>query len=357
MMALPIPVPSERVLRAVPDHFSRHYRAFLEIEPQRDGDKQLRILDVGGRAGLTAEFFPKDDVVLVDVREDQDDVVVVEAGAPLPFEAGEFDFVVSFDVLEHVRPNEREFWLQELCRVASRAVVITVPMASPEASKAEHRVDQFYQQLAGRPHPWLVEHQEYGVPEREFVARVLTGTGLAWRHETSNPIKQWVPSMLLGFVRDYARDVLESYQSIEEFNQRFLSGDAAQPAYRSIYVVSVDGTTCVDAPSVLVGAVESPYAALEAGLLDLHKIERKLRFERDQAHIERDQARTEREQTHGECEALRAECEALRARYGEAQQEAERLKTELDAVTEQLHIVLSSRTWKAAEKLRRLVRR
>ncbi len=97
-----------------------------------------RILDAGCGEGIVAAWLaqalPEAELVGVDARADaveefrlRNPGVRAEVGDlyGLPFEPGEFDLVMAIEVLEHFeRPREA---LRELARVASGAVLLTVP--------------------------------------------------------------------------------------------------------------------------------------------------------------------------------------------------------------------------------------
>lgn len=118
------------------------------------------VLDVGGRTGLLQRFTPYEVVSLnvdgtADLRYD---------GRTIPFAANAFDAVINIDTLEHMPKAERLPFLQECLRVARRALIVAAPFGSPAHIAREKELDRLYRAAHGRPHPYLHEHLQYGLP-------------------------------------------------------------------------------------------------------------------------------------------------------------------------------------------------
>lgn len=56
---------------------------------------------------------------------EREDVVLGDCLA-LPFDAGSFDHVTMFDVIEHLLPGDDKIAIEELCRVAKTSVLFTI---------------------------------------------------------------------------------------------------------------------------------------------------------------------------------------------------------------------------------------
>ncbi len=348
-MTLPVPVPDESLLEYPLDHFSRHYRVFLAIERARRAGERFRILDVGGKAGLTERFFPADEVTVVDVLAGSD-VVTVEPGAPLPFADGSFDIVVSFDVLEHVLPDHRAHWLSEVHRVASEAVYFTVPAGHGAVTQMEERAASFYEFVAGRHHPWLSEHEELGVPSTNFVAQELDRTGYrTWERHSSNPLVSWFDVLVSGFVRDQARDVVAEPGSLRELNREFLASDEREPGYRSVFASARSDLRWLEGLRLSSG--DSFGVGIDTVMRDVHSVIVELRRRAEEARARAERAETDvarlladlREATSAvaerdsvidarvrELEATRQHCANLVEMRDSAAVERDRLGRELD---------------------------
>lgn len=127
------------------------------IETQADNSC---ILDVGGRIELLEQFLP---YRVVSINTDPTGHLV-GSGLALPFASGAFDAVVNIDTLEHLPAASRPAFLQECVRVARRCVVIAAPFGSEGHIAHEKQLDQLYQTVHGRPHPYLREHIQYVLP-------------------------------------------------------------------------------------------------------------------------------------------------------------------------------------------------
>lgn len=87
---------------------------------------------------------------------------------PLPFRDSSFDVVVSLDTFEHIPREFRQNFITELIRTAKRCVSIGFPEGSA-AEEHDAAMEQYFTRQNGAPHPYFVEHREYGVPkEGEF---------------------------------------------------------------------------------------------------------------------------------------------------------------------------------------------
>jgi SAM-dependent methyltransferase len=108
----------------------RHQRFFAltEISPA------ARVLDVGcGALGLRA-LEPALDITGVDLREVPDypgEFVRADAAEGLPFARNEFDLVYCSSVIEHVEPQRRERFAQEIRRVGRGWFVQTPAWSFP----------------------------------------------------------------------------------------------------------------------------------------------------------------------------------------------------------------------------------
>lgn len=116
-------------------------RAIHRIAPERlrEDGRPARILDIGGgRSGLASLLYPDAEVVTVDIDPSLQgqgppgarSVFVCADATRLPFEAGAFDAVTLFDVLEHVEADGAA--AAEALRVVRPGghVLVSTPLAS-----------------------------------------------------------------------------------------------------------------------------------------------------------------------------------------------------------------------------------
>jgi hypothetical protein len=212
-------VPHHKEASLYTTYFDR-YQRFRAVADLLSGLERapngLLILDVGGFDGEFAKFLPGDRV------RPWGELIRPENG-PLPFKDGSFDVVVALDVLEHVIPEERPFFLAETARVASRALVLSFPVH--EASE----VEEFVLGLTGNP--WLAEHRIFGLPRPADVEAVLDTLGL---DHTRHPNASQASWMAMHLMMHRLREDLKEKVS-EFFNRRYFELENREPAYRAIY--------------------------------------------------------------------------------------------------------------------------
>jgi SAM-dependent methyltransferase len=159
------------------DSYERHQAVRCLVAPLKDES----ILDVGGGRGQLAHYVPQVKITALNVDESGD--IRYEGGA-FPFESGEFDIVVSLDVLEHIPAGERESFVRECARVGRRAVMIAAPWGSAGHASYEARLDRLYCETHGEHHRWLHEHVVNGLPTEtdvEHYRQVLASVGFTVR--------------------------------------------------------------------------------------------------------------------------------------------------------------------------------
>jgi hypothetical protein len=122
------------------------------------------VLDVGGRPGELAALLRNCRVTALNVDEPAD---IVSSGELLPFGDDSFDIVTSLDVLEHLPGARRRGHLEELTRVARSQVIACCPLGTDAHVAAERELAEWYVSVAGRPHRFLEEHLQYGLPTEQ----------------------------------------------------------------------------------------------------------------------------------------------------------------------------------------------
>ena len=126
-----------------------------------DCEDRVCILDVGGRADLLARFLPYR-VLSVNLDGSGD---FVGSGFALPFADSSFSAVVTIDTLEHMRREKRLLFLLECVRVARHCVLVAAPFGSEGHEAYEKRLNSLYRSVHGKPHCYLSEHIQCGLPD------------------------------------------------------------------------------------------------------------------------------------------------------------------------------------------------
>jgi len=199
------------------DRYQR-FKATADLIEDLAGPQSLSILDVGSLDNAFALFLPRHRV------KPWNDLILSSAGGlPLPDQA--FDVAVALDVLEHVPPPERPFFMGELVRISRRACVFAFPIASAAS------VEEFVLRLTGSK--WLAEHKEHGLPDPGEIEAIFKKLGLTFSRYPNASLASWMSMMLL--MHGVQDENLKAEISIF-FNRNFYSLENREPVYRYIYL-------------------------------------------------------------------------------------------------------------------------
>lgn len=147
-----------------------------------------------------------------------------------------FDFVTCVDALEHIPADGRSAFLDRLCDLAGKGLVLAFPAADfGQAQQVDKACDDFFRAAFGRGYPWLDEHQRYGLPRLEQVLRQLQQRGLR-TSVRSNGHAPWLrdllPMVLCLLESPMGLDAVRALS--QEFNRDFAPHDAREPGYRAV---------------------------------------------------------------------------------------------------------------------------
>jgi hypothetical protein len=203
------------------DRYQR-FRATAEMIRELADGRRLSVLDVGGFDNAFAAFLPEHDFAPW-----PEEVRRSSGGLSLP--AASRDVVCALDVLEHVAPEERAYFIAELARVARLAVVLGFPVKAAAAAEA------FVLELTGSA--WLAEHKLHGLPDPAEVEAILHALGLGFTRHPNACLPSWTAMMLLmhGVHDPDLRRRISAH-----FNQAFAAVENREPAYRYIYLCRRD---------------------------------------------------------------------------------------------------------------------
>jgi SAM-dependent methyltransferase len=214
-------------------------RAYLERS-------HLRVLDVGGLIRIRPDqsilplshFLPEDHVVAVDLEAEPVPNYALANGLALPFATETFDLVASCDTLEHVPPDSRFDFVDELLRAACQYVVLIAPVESESSRRAEHMLHNYVTGQGLHLEP-LREHLDYGLPSADALLAWLAGRGLATIDFPDGYLPHWLAMMLVkctsGLPQEFQRALDRCY------NRHFSAHDRLQPAYRRAFVIAKSG--------------------------------------------------------------------------------------------------------------------
>jgi GT2 family glycosyltransferase len=203
-----------------------------------ESGRPVRVLEVGSNViNLLPRFFDPDQVKvtrcdLLDGDAADPDYVRIEADRPLPFDDDSFDAVVSLEVLEHVPAEKRFGFLGECLRVARRGVIVSCPDGRPDVEYAERVANAAFEVRHGRPHPFLIEHRDCGLPREAEVRGLLLELGAPHAVFPNSPLDLWLGRMV--FDEHQAEHPDRRRAALTGYDWGLLPG-GARP-YRKVYV-------------------------------------------------------------------------------------------------------------------------
>lgn len=145
------------------DLYERHTVVGQLLQKALGSNSRHTILDVGGRKALLDRFLPYQ---TFSINPDATGHVLGDGGR-LPFAPNAFDAVVNIDTLEHLPSQIRLPFIQECLRVSQQIVIVAAPYGSQAHIQLEQALNEQYRQVVGRPHHYLSEHVEFGLPNPE----------------------------------------------------------------------------------------------------------------------------------------------------------------------------------------------
>lgn len=241
------------------DQYSRQLivKNIIEHVFRQNSNKKFTVLDVGGYMGRTVEFLPNDKVDVLDVFDvDAPNYIKGDATKMLMGDKS-YDFVCSFDVLEHIPKAKRESFIKESARVANKGFFIAAPTDDADGlvSLVEHEVNDVFKIVNGQNHRWLKEHIENGIPNNQFIENIITKQGLFYTVIKSNDLINWLSIQSTFFIKSvldkpdnflkdkYLPTFYRLHQNINESynkNYSFLENQNGSLSYRTVYFVSSD---------------------------------------------------------------------------------------------------------------------
>ena len=212
----------------------------------RPGEFPYNVLDVGGHtekfwpgfSSLAGVLIPGARVAVVDLIPTAGLQNYIQAsGVQLPFRDGAFDLVCSLDTLEHVPAEHRPALLLELLRVTRDGLYLAFPFDSASNRWAESMVREYTNVVLRNPVPALLEHRQFGLPDRESVTRWFASNPHPWIGFGQGNTDVWLLMMLTYHsLRMPGTDFVQELNG--RFNQVYAAEDWAEPHYRAGYLLS-----------------------------------------------------------------------------------------------------------------------
>ena len=135
---------------------------------RKDGYPNLSILDIGGGEGCLSAFIPDLKYCLVEPTKNG------ISGLKIPFPEKSFDYVVSCHVLEHIEPDRREDFLNNLLRQAKKGIILLNPFYVKKTF-ARQRLELIIKLTDSK---WAKEHLDLNLPTIGFIEEFVKKKGL-----------------------------------------------------------------------------------------------------------------------------------------------------------------------------------
>ncbi len=229
------------------DQFQRYedLKKLVSQIKQVSSSSKLRILEVGGYLASDAQigylpvrdFLTSDEVVVTDVKDCNEERYIVASGYELPFSDGSFDLVCAMDVMEHINPQNRIKFLEELNRTSSEYVVIAGPYADKRVEWAESYLHDFVSDVLQTGVPTLEEHLENGLPSLAETEQFFRSKNQACLSIPGSSLKNWIQLMI---IKHFLYTVPEN-DAIQKLTDRYYNlfiypSDRSESCYRHMLV-------------------------------------------------------------------------------------------------------------------------
>lgn len=151
----------------IPDLLELDYNGYFRLKSLanklyslKTDEQNISILDIGGGDGILSSFL--NDTFKYCLAEPQSNGL---DGTNLPFTENSFDYVVASHVFEHIPQKDRELFLNNMLKTASKGIILINPFYI-EGTFVEARLELA---LEITKQKWVKEHLDCGLPKIEVV--------------------------------------------------------------------------------------------------------------------------------------------------------------------------------------------
>ncbi len=227
------------------DQYQRYNNAALAINCIRTDGQTFRILEVGANEHKNLEtFLPQDQIMYLDIQlpdhlMDDPQYILGDATA-MEFEDDAYDVVIALDVFEHIPPEKRNQFIDELQRVSKEFFLITAPFDSKQVVNSETMANAVFKGIFGEDFIWLKEHRDNGLPKIDELESYLSGqSDTFYKIVGHGNLDIWEKMIKIHFFAachqqlGLYRDELDDY-----YNNHLFEWDYSKHSYRKIVIAS-----------------------------------------------------------------------------------------------------------------------
>jgi hypothetical protein len=218
--------------------------------------KPKKILDVGGLGSLLGQMLSTPITIL-------DNEAPAEQGPSAKEKRGDgadmnsikdnaYDVVVTSDTLEHIPPEDRKSFINELIRVSDDLVVLCAPFNHGQPiAKEEDKLQHFYKNAVGEEDRWLQEHKDHGLPkEKEILSYIPKEYSAVEVHHSSLDLWRYLLSINLLANKLGMPELHEIVHGLNiKYNEDLLFKDFTENSYRTFIVISKRNTIEIKTPN------------------------------------------------------------------------------------------------------------
>lgn len=249
--------------------------SILRAYQEEAGIKKLKVLDVGGSGSIISQFIDVD-LTIIDILPNSAklDNYVEGSALLMPFADNSFDVVISCDVLEHIKKEDREKFIKESSRVSKDFLIIAAPYNLSGVRLAEISANNFYKNLTGKDHIWLLEHLQDELPELNQAVDVFESIGLKTNYFSHTSLDYWQLITRSGFLLALEEKYPMFIKKIKQLNYYYLdkimSKDFSETGYRTFLLASKKSDiTIIKERDLYSPELEIIFSIITDGLLDL----------------------------------------------------------------------------------------
>src|SRR3989344_2488552 len=177
----------------------RYLPVIDEIKKQYDGTQS--ILEVGSEITGITTYLPVK-VTGLDMDFDysrQNEFLNPVKGSvlKLPFEKESFDYVISVDMLEHIRGDKRKKAVEEMMRVAKYKVIAAFP-SGKDSEMVDQKLFDYFVATRGEEYQYLREHVDLGLPDADEVLGWMKGDRVKVSKKPNTSLWLWERLLKMG---------------------------------------------------------------------------------------------------------------------------------------------------------------